>query len=126
MPCNCDHLEPRGEEVRMSKVACLLDEFDGKPFNRNHWQGMHPAVYNQTYDRYAGNYDASQMVQKLVSKIQATDVTKLSLEMQIWWRDYQQEHNAKILQAEKEKQEQEIRQSALSKLTDGEKKALGF
>ena len=54
MPCNCDYMEATSKEKELSKIACLLDELDGKPFNKNHWEGYHPKVYSQTYDKYTG------------------------------------------------------------------------
>ena len=30
MPCNGDYLAANGKEVQLSRVACLLDELDGK------------------------------------------------------------------------------------------------
>ena len=126
MPCNCDHLEPSRTEIKMSKVACLLDEFNGKKIDGCHWRGMHPKVYNQTYDRYAGDYDAAEMTQELVEKIKACRVTDYSLEMQVWWRDYQKRNLDEAAKVQAEKEEQEQRNNALGKLTDTDKKALGL
>lgn len=126
MPCNCDHMEPSSIEIELSRVACLLDEFDGKPINKNFWDGMHPKVYNQTYDRYAGNFDASGMAQALVRRIKDSDVTKYSLEMQIWWRDYlakQKEHEVKAIEASTK---QFMEEKALAKLTEADKEILGL
>jgi len=124
MPCNCDHMEPSIDEIKMSKVACLLDEFNGVKLNRNHWNGMHPRVYNQTYDRYAGDFDKAEMVQELVGKIQTTDVAKCSLEMQIWWRDYQERHNMKVALEQAAERQKAKRAAALKKLTPEDVKAL--
>jgi len=91
MPCNCDHLEPTREEVRLSKIACLLDELrtGNHKINSNHWGGMHPKVYSQTYDKY--EVPPEGMKEKLVQALSMMSPEKLqtySLEMQMWWRDY--------------------------------------
>lgn len=121
MPCNCDHLEPNSTERKMSKVACLLDEFKGKKINRSHWNGMHPDVYSQTYDRYAPYRDHKEMIKALVAKIENCDLTQQSLEMQMWWRDYQLVKEKKV--KKKKKSDRDI---ALGKLTAKDKKALGI
>lgn len=126
MPCNCDFMTPNPIEIKMSKVACLLDELDGKPINKNHWEGMHPRVYNQTYDRYAAGYDDLAMVAELVEKIKEADVTKYSLEMQMWWRDYQEAEKARIGEKNANEAREMAKARALSKLTEEEKAALGF
>ena len=82
MPCKSDYLEADGKEVELSRVACLLGEFDGKPIDKSHWRGYHPAVYNK-------QVDGDAMVSELCERLQMVDVTKYSLEMQIWWRDHQ-------------------------------------
>lgn len=88
MPCNTDYMEPSSRECQLSKVACLLDELNGEPINKTYWQGYHPKVYSQTYDIYT---DVSEgLVETLIKKLEQTDVTKYSLEMQMWWRDYQE------------------------------------
>jgi len=125
MPCNCDHLEPNSTERRVSKIACLLDEFDGKTFNSSYWNGMHPSVYSQTYDKYAGEFSEIEMLKDLVERIALVDVTFYSLEMQMWWRDYL----GKFVEAEKvarlEAAKEEVRKVALKKLSAKERSALG-
>lgn len=74
MPCNSDYLEANDYERELSRVACLLDELDGKPIDQSHWRGSagpyHPAVYSRCITKE----DADRMY---------------SLEMQMWWRDHQ-------------------------------------
>ncbi len=84
MPCNSDYMAANGYERELSRVACLLDELAGKTWERSHWNGYHPRVYNKA-DRSMGD----QMVRELCSALQERDVTQYSLEMQIWWRDHQ-------------------------------------
>lgn len=86
MPCNSDYLEANGFEKSISQVACLLDELDGKQWNRDWWNGYHPDVYFQKLYKQ----DADEMVARLCGELRKRDVTQYSLEMQIWWRDHQE------------------------------------
>ena len=104
----------------MSKVACLLDELDGKKrINRDHWRGYHPRVYNE-------RVDADEMTAELCSRLQGVDVSQYSLEMQIWWRDHQEADKrrtkARLAKAKTDKQ----RKAAIAKLTPHERKLLGL
>lgn len=119
MPCDCSHLEASNFESEMSKVACLLDEFDGKPIDKTHWNGYHPAVYNKTID-------GDTMIAELCSRLQAVDVKEYSLEMQMWWRDHQQRDKAKLEYELNRKKTEEEKKAALEKLTEYERKLLGL
>ena len=104
----------------MSKVACLMDELDGKKkINRDHWRGYHPRVYNE-------DVDADTMTAELCARLQAVDVTDYSLEMQIWWRDHKaadkKRAKAAVAKAKTDKQ----RAAAIKKLTPHERKLLGL
>jgi len=76
--------KPNNHEIKLSKVACLLDELDGKPFNKDHWCGAHPKIFCKTlpsYDQDGG------LEEELFCRVQDRDVTKLSSRMQTWVRD---------------------------------------
>jgi hypothetical protein len=121
MPCNSDHMNANSYEQQLSRVACLLDELAGKKWDRSWWDGYHPRVYCKA-DKGLGDL----MVSELCEALQSRDVTKYSLEMQIWWRDHQA--------ADKERCERELanakndaeREAALAKLTPAERKLLGL
>lgn len=119
MPCNSDHLRATHRERETSRVACLMDELDGKKFNRDRWDGYHPRVYNQ-------RVDADAMTAELCARLQGVDVTDYSLEMQIWWRDHKkadkERAEAAVAKAKTEKQ----KRAALKKLTPHERKLLGL
>lgn len=123
MPCNSDYLEANGKEIELSRVACLLDELDGKPLNQDHWRGYHPAAYNKAG---IGTTIGDAMVQELCSRLQAIDVTKYSLEMQMWWRDHQAADKARIEHELARKKDSAERQAAIAKLTPHERKLLGL
>ena len=80
-------------EINASRVCCLHDELDGKPFNREHWSGYHPLAYSTHYDLDKG-------VAHLCARLKAIDVTQYSLEMQMWWRDHQIADRARIAKEE--------------------------
>lgn len=123
MPCNSDHMEATGKERELSRVACLLDELDGKPLDpqRGPWRGYHPAVYNKT-----AKVDADGLVGELCARLQAVDVTKYSLEMQIWWRDHQAVDKARIEHELARKHNESERRAAIAKLTPHERQLLGL
>lgn len=85
MPCNSDYLNATNYEVELSKVACLLDELDGKavPSSSGYWRGYHPRVYGRITNELG-----DKLVSELCERLQNEDVTRHSLEMQIWWRDH--------------------------------------
>ena len=119
MPCNSDHLRATHKEREMSKVACLMDELDGKKINRDRWDGYHPRVYNK-------RVDADAMTAELCARLQEVDVADYSLEMQIWWRDHteadKKRAEASVEKAKNEKQ----KRAAMEKLTPRERKLLGL
>ena len=119
MPCDSSHMEANGKEREMSRVACLLDELDGKPIDRDHWRGYHPVVYNK-------KTDDDKMVADLCMMLQRVDVTKHSLEMQMWWRDHQQADKDRIEHEMQRKKDGADRDAALAKLTDYERGLLGL
>lgn len=107
-------------EVELSRVACLLDELDGREFNAEHWKGYHPNVYCQP------DAHGDALVSALCDRLQRIDVKKYSLEMQMWWRDHQRADKERIEKELAEKQTAAARRAALAKLTKHERKLLGL
>jgi hypothetical protein len=112
-------MEATGKEVELSKVACLLDELDGKPLEPSHWRGYHPAVYSR-------EVDADAIVSELCRRLQTVEVTKQSLEMQMWWRDHQAADKARLEHEMARNKTGSEREAALSKLTEYERELLGI
>lgn len=122
MPCNSDYMNASNRERELSRVACLLMEFDGKKYKKSWWDGYHPDVYGA-----CSKEKADQMVADLCSKLQSVeDVTKYSLEMQIWWRDHQAADKARLKKEISEQKKEADKQAALAKLSNYERKLLGF
>ena len=126
MPCNGDYLAANGKEVQLSRVACLLDELDGKPINRGYREGYHPAVYNNRALQTPHSAAADRLVAELCERLQGVDVTKYSLELQMWWRDHQAADKARIEHELARKKDDAARKSAIAKLTTHERKLLGL
>lgn len=121
MPCNSDYMEPSNLEQNAAHVACLLDELEGYSINPRHWEGYHPKTYCKTTKA-----SCDLLVSTLCQKLQTLDVTKQSLEMQIWWRDHQKADKLRLEKELQEKQQQADKQTALAKLTPYERKLLGY
>ena len=81
MPCNCDYMEPNDREINHAKIIALIEELDTGILPNNPIQSR---IYNKTNSEIF-NKDGST----LCSRLKNTDVSKYSLEMQIWWRDHQ-------------------------------------
>lgn len=91
MPCDSSHMEPNTRELELSRVRTFLDETDGKEFDADHHRGYHPAIYCQTVSKGT----ADRLVEELCKRCQMLDLTKFSLELQIWWRDHQKVDQAR-------------------------------
>lgn len=122
MPCNSDYMNASGYEIALSQVACLLDEVEGKPIDKSHWSGYHPRVYS----RGLSKADGDAMVARLCTFLRDADVTRYSLEMQIWWRDHLKADQARIERELRKSEKEAERKQALSKLTPAERKLLGL
>lgn len=122
MPCNSDYMNASGYEIVFSQVACLLDEIEGKPIDKSHWNGYHPRVYS----RGLRKADGDAMVARLCSFLRDADVTRYSLEMQMWWRDHLKADQARIERELRESEKEAECKAAISKLTPEERKLLGL
>ena len=109
------------QEQNAARVACLLDELEGHPIDPRYWKGYHPRTYNKTTKA-----SCDLLVSTLCQKLQTLDVSKQSLEMQIWWRDHQKADKLRLEKELQEKQQQTDKQTVLAKLTTYERKLLGY
>lgn len=111
MPCNCDHMEPSQRENASREVLTHLYDLG--------YETEKPGYYGrvETLDRD---------IAKLCSwcKSNPSEVSKQSLELQIWWRDHQKTDEKKKLAEIERQRKQAVREKALSKLTGEEKAAL--
>ena len=122
MPCNGDYMNPHDNEIAGSHVETFFDEIAGLPFDKDNFRGYHPRAYGVNYTRKHFNH----RVAELCDILKKSDVTKYSLELQIWWRDHQIEDAKRKASEEAEARLEEIRLQAVGKLTIEERKALGI
>lgn len=122
MPCDSSHMEASGFEIEMSRVLALLKELKtGKAPEAKEWQG-----YGEGYSRHFSHEEADKLVAELCGKLGKADVTKYSLEMQMWWRDHLEWDAARIKREKEEAAQAEAKKKALEKLSPAERKALGL
>mgnify|MGYP000163773923 CR=1 FL=1 len=122
MGCRSDYMEATSDEKAFSQVQCLLDELDGKKFDSGEWRGYHRDVYNV----HLSKEQKDKLVSSLCSKLQKLDVSKYSLEMQMWWRDHKIADKERLDKEMADLKNEQERQEALSKLTPHEKQLLGI
>lgn len=124
MPCNSDYMNATDLEISLSQVCCLLKELEtGKPVNTksSFWQGYHPKVYSKTLDKTV----ADGMVADLCDKLKKVkDITKYSLEMQLWWREHRTADRKRKTKEKETKAENKLLSKLMDKLSPREFKLL--
>jgi hypothetical protein len=114
MPCHTD--PPSARELAEQEARLLLDEADiGRKMKRDEYQ----LPSSKRYDR---SLDA--LTRELCEWCKTHDVTKFSLEMQLWWRDHQEADRRHAEEDRKAGEEAKLKKAALAKLTPAERKAL--
>lgn len=126
MPCNSDHMEPHSHEVIASQCLTLIDELNGKKFNKDHYEGYHPDAYNVGITKEGCDSLTAQVCEKLTEIEKRQDISKYSLELQIWWRDHKAADKKREKQEKKNANKESLKKKALAKLTKAERKALGL
>lgn len=115
MPCRSDYLKATARETESSHVLEFLKEIDGEPFNHER-----PAEY---YGRIETLDDDTA---RICDWCKTHDITKQSLELQLWWQRHQRADAEREVKDKRQKDEEKLRQEGLSKLTVAERKALGL
>lgn len=122
MPCDSSHMKANTYEIEISRVVCLLEELDGKKWSSDHWDGYHPKVYCKA-NREFGDRVVSELCGKL-QKLSSKQLSNLSLELQMWWRDHKKADKEKLEKTLKAKKREKDRAAALAKLTPYERRIL--
>ena len=112
MPCRSDYMEPTQQERESSKVISFLKEI-----------GEDVGEYSTTYGR---RETINQDTAKLCELCQKVDVTKYSLELQIWWRDHQEADRARLKKEIEATKKAKDKDKAIAKLTPYERDLLGL
>jgi len=123
MPCNSDYLDPNSAEIEISRVLYFIAEVNGKTREASWLRGFHPAVYNSTMPKKERDKFVAELC-SLLTKLGEEKIRKLSLELQIWWRDHKAADRAREAYEQKAARTKALKESALSKLTPEERKAL--
>ncbi len=84
MGCNSDYMEANQLEINLSTVYRLLDELKTGKLSSKFGDGYDKRVYNKGLPQK----HLDKKTKELCSKLQSIDVTKYSLEMQLWWRNH--------------------------------------
>lgn len=124
MACNSDYMNATKFEENFSQVLLLLDELDTGTFVNPHcsdWQGYDERVYTINHEKN----ELDIRVEELCSKLLKTDVSKCSLEMQLWWREHQRADVERIEEEAKQEEDEKLKEQALNKLTKKEREVLG-
>lgn len=111
MPCNCDHMEPSYHESESIRLLGFLKEV---------------GLYASRIPLYGEVKKLHEHTALLCKFCQDNDVTKYSLELQIWWRDHQKADKIRIEKEHRKAKTEEEKRIALAKLTDYERKLLGI
>lgn len=115
MPCSCDFTEPTAREEESSMVLEFLKEIEGKRFNHESRKSLYGRI--KTLDEDTA---------KLCDWCGTHDVAKYSLELQLWWRKHQAADKRRMQTERIKVKEKLLKDGALAKLTEPEKKALGL
>lgn len=117
MPCRSDYLEPTERERELGLVLSLLAELDGQQVDHS------DATYRFGYNNHRDDLDAKTA--ELCARCQTIDVTKQSLELQIWWRDHQLADQRRAAAEAALAERRRARRAAMDKLTPEERQLLG-
>ena len=109
-------------EINLSVVYGLLDELKTGKLPKNFGDGYDKRVYNKGLSKE----HLDKKTEELCSKLQKLDVSKYSLEMQIWWRDHQKADKERLQKEIKQHKDDKAKEKALSKLSAYERKLLGL
>ncbi len=120
MPCRSGYHEPSKREIESIKVMDFL--YHEAKLIRLH--GSHGI------DGYYATPDVKDLDEHTALLCDfcknAEDITKCSLELQIWWRDHLIADERRLERERKEAEMRKKREEAASKLTDEERKILGI
>jgi len=122
MPCNSDYMNATQHEINLSVVYGLLDELKIGSLPENFGTGYDKRVYNKGLSKK----HLDEKTKELCSKLQKIDVTKYSLEMQMWWRDNKKADAKRLQKKLNERKTAKEKEKALAKLTPYERQLLGL
>ena len=119
MPCDSSYMYPTPLETKSAEVRELLREVAGKSFN------------HKSPKEYYGNVATiDKDTERLCNWCKDNEnhlhgLYGMSLELQIWWRDHQEEDARREKDVRIKAKQQRLKKQALTKLTLEERRALG-
>ena len=126
MPCRSDHMEPQPREVEMSRVLTLIDETRGKKFDKENYRGYHPNAYCQGPTQSELNEKTAYLCGHLREVEKRQDISKYSLELQMWWRDHKKADKRHAAEDREAARLARLRKAAAGRLTKKQREALGI
>lgn len=124
MGCRSDYMEPNTYEIENSKVLALLEELKTGKLPKWFGDGSYKEVYNSSTKIILDNN--TEKLCSLLQKEKDLNISKMSLEMQLWWRDHKEADKKRISAELKAKKTDKAKEIAISKLTPFERKLLGL
>jgi hypothetical protein len=112
MPCDASHCEHTAREAESGRVLELFKEISGQPFDHD----------NPNYYGVVATLDTDTA--RLCEWCRTHDVTKQSLELQLWWQQHQKHDAARERAAALKRARAKLKAEARAKLTDEEFRAL--
>ncbi len=102
MPCDSEYLEPRWDEREASRLYAINAELflgirvNPETYGNGYWNGKYATLSNM------GKQYRDAVVKRICDHLKQTrDVSKYSLEVQMWWRDHQLADKVRELKNEK-------------------------
>lgn len=124
MPCNGEYLNANEVEINYSKVLALLEEVKTGVLPDYFGDGYYEKSYSKANQQLL-DHAVAELCAKL-SNYDPHELSKCSLELQIWWRDHQKADIERV----KKKMDDAARNRAIShamaKLTPEEQELLGL
>ena len=114
MPCDSQYMNHTGEEKESGRVLEFLKEISGEKFDHEN-----PSYYGHVATL---NEDTA----KLCAWCRANDVSRMSLELQLWWKRHQQHDKEREEREAADRHREHLRKKAIAKLSEAEAIALGL
>lgn len=124
MGCRSDYMEPTSFEVENSKVLALLEELKTGKLPEWYSPGGSDKAYGNT-TKLGLDLNTEMLCMALQIK-KASEISKMSLEMQMWWRDHKAADKKRIKEEIDAKKTLKAKEVAIAKLTPFERKLLGL
>lgn len=126
MPCDSSYMDATPFEIKSSRILLCLDELrGGKTVDSTSpgWNGYDQRAYG---GGHGTRRDLENIEQKLLDEAAGVDLSTFSLELQIMVRDLRELKSEKHQRKIEKQRKENIRETALGKLTKEEREVLGI